>query len=527
MALAIMFSDLGVAKRPISISELRPVAEMCQQEHWAQRMPCSTFLQIVSGFPGFQIKVRRELKDFQKHDRHIAKLTTPLKRRRRRNCERALSSSRTWRCNWNEQRTVLWMHNLKNMSYHLEFVPEGCTSSQPAVTFGAGVQWAEVFEFADANNITVIGAIDLSVGCRGGGYSVLSNTLGLGVDRVFKVVTPDRELRVANACQNQDLFFALRGGGGGTFYVVLEATLLASPPVMLQAVIISWSNPNRTLRAEMWNIMVDNGLKWAADGWGGFSLAETAILVNPALDPAQAAISMAPLIDFGHRLQEAGVPGAQTVVTTFSSFLPFFNAFTLEHPGMSHLPTDCWSTHSPSVPAHIQDELPNSRKSNLSCSGLQASDDAAPGVLILLVPPVSYKAQGSTSVTDAWRSSLYHVTAISSWAWNATTSEKQAVYQSASNATEKLRKIIPDAAYLNEADVYEPNHEVTFWGSHYQELLRIKLKYDSRQLLDQCWQCFPRLDPFDQMSIQVFVLSVKSLRVIGIHTRSAAASLWR
>jgi hypothetical protein len=25
-------------------------------------------------------------------------------------------------------------------------------------------------------------------------------------------VTPDRELRVANACQNRDLFFALRGG---------------------------------------------------------------------------------------------------------------------------------------------------------------------------------------------------------------------------------------------------------------------------------------------------------------------------
>ncbi|KAJ7920463.1 hypothetical protein B0H13DRAFT_1605427 [Mycena leptocephala] len=384
---------------------------------------------------------------------------------------------------------ALWMHNLKDMSYHPEFVPEGCASSQPAVTFGAGVQWAEAFEFADAHNITVVGGSDRSVGAvggwlQGGGHGVLSNTMGLGVDRVlqFKVVTPDGEVRVANACQNQDLFFALRGGGGGTFGVVLEATSLASPPVTLQTVIISWSNPNRTLTAEMWNIMVDNGLIWAADGWGGFSLAETAILVNQALDPAQAATSLAPLIDFGHRLQEAGVPGAQTVVTTFPSFLGFFNAFTLEHPGTAGVPIAPVSR----LISKTNFQTHGSRISLVAA--LQATNDAAPGMLILLVPPVSYKSQGGTSVTDAWRSSVYHVTATSSWAWNATTSEKRAAYRSASNAIENLRRITPDAAYLNEADVYEPNHEVTFWGSHYQELLRIKRKYDPRQLLD-CWQC--------------------------------------
>ncbi|KAJ7934232.1 hypothetical protein B0H13DRAFT_2227291 [Mycena leptocephala] len=358
------------------------------------------------------------------------------------------------------------------MSYHPEFVPEGCVSSQSAVTFG----WAEAFEFADAHNITVVGGSDRSVGVvggwlQGGGHGVLSNTMGLGVDRVlqFKVVTPDGEVRVADASQNQDLFFALRGG----FWKQLRL----HPHVTLQAVIIFWSNSNRTLTAEMWNIMVDNGLTWAADGWGGFSLAETAILVKQALDPAQAATSVAPLVDFGHRLQEVGVPGAQTVVTTFPSFLAFFNAFTLEHPGLTPvsrlISKRNFQTHG-------------SRTSLVAA--LQATNDAAPGMLILLVPPASYKSQGGTSVTDAWRSSVYHVTATSSWAWNATISEKRAAYRSASNAIENLRRITPDAAYLNEADVYEPNHEVTFWGSHYQKLLRIKRKYDSRQLLD-CWQC--------------------------------------
>ncbi|KAJ6554229.1 hypothetical protein B0H19DRAFT_1262617 [Mycena capillaripes] len=131
-------------------------------------------------------------------------------------------------------------------------------------------------------------------------------------------------------------------------------------------------------------------------------------------------------------------------------------------------------------------QTPQSRTSLVAA--LQAINDAGPGMIIELVPPISYEYQGGTSVTEGWRSSVYHVTAISSWAWNATTAEKRAAYQSASSAIDNLRRITPDVAYLNEADVHEPNHEVSFWGSHYQELLRIKRKYDPRQLLD-CWQC--------------------------------------
>jgi FAD/FMN-containing dehydrogenase len=65
----------------------------------------------------------------------------------------------------------------------------------------------------------------------------MSPALGLGVDRVlqFKIVTPDGQYRTVNQCQNQDLFFALRGGGGGTFGVVLESSFVASPQVTVQA----------------------------------------------------------------------------------------------------------------------------------------------------------------------------------------------------------------------------------------------------------------------------------------------------
>ena len=81
------------------------------------------------------------------------------------------------------------------------------------------------------NDIT-IGVSSWSTRAQGGGHGALSNTLGLVVDRIvrmpclchqyeqlkaqaqleYKIVTPDGKLRIVNKCQNQDLFFALRGG---------------------------------------------------------------------------------------------------------------------------------------------------------------------------------------------------------------------------------------------------------------------------------------------------------------------------
>jgi len=114
-------------------------------------------------------------------------------------------------------------------------------------------------------------------------------------------------------------------------------------------------------------------------------------------------------------------------------------------------------------------------------SALVAAEITAPGVIILITCPAAFPyVPGSTSVTEAWRSSLYHVTTISEWNWNATLSEKQSHYKIASDAIDNLRKITPDAAYQvcmhqvfyledcsylfkNEADVHEPNHK----GSHF------------------------------------------------------------
>jgi hypothetical protein len=81
-------------------------------------------------------------------------------------------------------------------------------------------------------------------------------------------------------------------------------------------------------------------------------------------------------------------------------------------------------------------------------SALLAADAATPGLIILIAAPSAFPSiNGSTSVTEAWRSSLYHVTLPSLWNWNATFAEKQSHYHAVSQSIDNLRKITPDAAY--------------------------------------------------------------------------------
>lgn len=121
-------------------------------------------------------------------------------------------------------------------------------------------------------------------------------------------------------------------GGGGTFGVVLESTVLASPRVTLQVVVVTFdSTTDTTITRELWNTMTANALQWAEDGWGGIATTNVAIYINPILGPAEAAKSMNPLIEFGQKLQSDQVEGAQLISTSFESWGTFFNWFAAEN----------------------------------------------------------------------------------------------------------------------------------------------------------------------------------------------------
>ncbi|KAK1236221.1 hypothetical protein PQX77_000542 [Marasmius sp. AFHP31] len=373
---------------------------------------------------------------------------------------------------------ALWTHNLKSISYEPNFRADGCSSQEVhrGVSMGAGVQWQDAYDFAEKHNITVVGGSDRSVGfvggwLQGGGHGMLSNTMGLGVDRAlqFKIVTADGQYLTANACQNQDLFFALRGGGGGTFGVVMESTVLADPQVTLQMAVVSFNSTEERFTKGLWNTMTSNAVQWAKEGWGGIATSQIAIYINPRLDKDEAAKSMTPLMNFGKQVRR-DVPGAVATMMEFPSWAKYFQWFANQNVAAAG--------KSLALGSRLinKESLESEEKQSALVSALLDASKVTPRLIMHSSAPFSHAGDGATSVNEAWRSSVYHITVISTWNWNATTEDKRRAYKAVTRSMDFLRDLTPDAAYLNEADVYEENHEETFWGSNYERLLEIKKK---------------------------------------------------
>jgi FAD/FMN-containing dehydrogenase len=118
---------------------------------------------------------------------------------------------------------------------HDAFVPEGCESRiepQPAVTVGAGAIWMHVYQavtpgagrYVQGGGCGTVGVAGL---VQSGGFGSFSKRFGLAAAGLIEaeVVTADGAVRIANACSEPELFWALKGGGGGTFGVVTRLTL--------------------------------------------------------------------------------------------------------------------------------------------------------------------------------------------------------------------------------------------------------------------------------------------------------------
>lgn len=74
----------------------------------------------------------------------------------------------------------------------------------------------------------------------------------MGADSILEasVVTPNGDLVTVNACQNEDIYWAIRGGGGGTFGIIVNMTVKAYPvpDMILLGLNVSANNGTSTKR---------------------------------------------------------------------------------------------------------------------------------------------------------------------------------------------------------------------------------------------------------------------------------------
>lgn len=130
---------------------------------------------------------------------------------------------------------LVWTRHMYEVTMHEAFVPQGCErkqAAQRAVTCGSGAIWMQAYDavttkagaYVQGGGCTTVGVAGL---VQSGGFGSFSKHYGTCAASLLEaeVVTADGEIRVANACRNPDLFWALKGGGGGTFGVVTKLTL--------------------------------------------------------------------------------------------------------------------------------------------------------------------------------------------------------------------------------------------------------------------------------------------------------------
>jgi hypothetical protein len=381
----------------------------------------------------------------------------------------------------------LWMKNFgAHISRDREFVPQGCSGfdTRDTITTDASVNFDEVYQFADAEGVTFIGAYASTVGTsggwvQGGGHSVLSPVYGLGIDRVleYQILTPDGILRIANECTNPDLFWALRGGGGGTFGVVISATHAVEPQMSLSVASISYTRTPTNFNT-WFEILINYSLAWANNGWGGHYTVNNIISVTPLLNLSSAMISMEAAASF------ALANNGTVVIETLPSWYAFYTKYV--------------------VPNVAAVGLPRVLNSRLMPSSIFQTDSGRAKLLAFLkriinvgltpyIPattPFLYPWDPeSTSATPAWRDSVWHMSFAADLKYNSTFSERVAFVKMLDTMLEEANELAPDSgSYFNEASPWTKYWQKDWWGNNYQRLLEIKAKYDPDHLL-RCWKC--------------------------------------
>jgi FAD/FMN-containing dehydrogenase len=129
---------------------------------------------------------------------------------------------------------LIWTRRMNTVELADGFVPQGAkagTAGLPVAHVGAGAMWIDAY-----HAVTTVGGRYIqgggctTVGCagftNGGGFGSLSKGFGTGASNLLEaeVVTADGTIRVVNAYQDPELFWALKGGGGGSFGVITRLT---------------------------------------------------------------------------------------------------------------------------------------------------------------------------------------------------------------------------------------------------------------------------------------------------------------
>ncbi len=419
---------------------------------------------------------------------------------------------------------LIWTRRMRDIVLHDAFVGSGCEgrmSPEPAVSVGAGAIWGHVYnEVMVKAGRYVQGGGCLTVGVagfiNGGGFGSLSKTFGLGAASLLEaeVVTADGEVRLANACSNPDLFWALKGGGAG-FGVITRLTLRTHE---LPQHVGRLTGEVRATSDEAWRRLVTKTVDLYRDSlfnpnWGEqlrFRPGRSLVLhmAFHSLDQAEAEAVWRPLLDWIN-----ASPGDFEIVSP-PSFVVLPGREIFDPAALRKVPG-----------AVIADDRPGAGEDDIFNVGDQGEagwviyayqslwlpaalleGEARARLVEALIAGAAHRqvslhfnkglAGGRAEAVDGARGTAMNPAVMDAFALaiigaggppgypglaghEPNDEEARAGAAAASAAMAELRKLAPrSGSYVWETDYFEPNWQDLFWGDNYSRLLAIKRKYD-------------------------------------------------
>jgi len=416
---------------------------------------------------------------------------------------------------------MIWTRPMRAVAVHDGFTPKGSTAAPvPAVSVGAGAIWLDAYQavtggagrYVQGGGCTTVGVAGL---VQGGGFGSFSKAYGTVAASLLEaeVVTADGKVRVVNAVQEPELFWALKGGGGGTFGVVSRVTLATHDlPETFGAVRLTIQARSdeacRRLIARFVDLYAANlcNPHWGEQVRTGPDNRLTVSMVFQGLTPEQARAAWKPLIDFANA-NSADYDGQNGLIV-------------LSLPARHFWDEDFLRRNAPTVTK--ADTRPGARPGDFWWAG----DGEQVGAFwhaytSAWLPADLLKPQNQPRLADAWFAASRHwsvafhfnkglagapTKALAAARGTATNPDAAdafalAIIADASPspylgfqpdltaahsragrvqaAMTALRAAAPDTgAYVNECDYFQKDWQRAFWGPNYPRLQRVKRRYD-------------------------------------------------
>ncbi|KAK1450028.1 hypothetical protein CMEL01_07364 [Colletotrichum melonis] len=392
----------------------------------------------------------------------------------------------------------IWTHALQSIQYlGTDYHHRISGYIGPAFKIGSGIQALKLYEAADELGLHIVGGIARTVGIgggytAGGGHSPLMSKYGVAADQVLsmEVVLPNGRFVSVDEKNYPDLFFALRGGGGSTWGIVTSLVIRAYPKTSVTTLTYSFATSNNVSTETFWSgvdavfaqfpVYADAGMY---SYWSIMCAPTTTCSFSMApqwgndMDTAKLTAVSAPLFS---NLSALHIPVANSKYTEFDGVL---NTVINTWPAESEV-VGAWNFHTASR-LFPRSNWENESKLAAQTKALRQSVEVA-GMMLgyNFKTAVNPSVNQTNAVNPAFRETLMHAMLGTVWSQEATPAEIVAANKNLVEMLQPWREASPGAgAYLNEADINEPNWQQAFYGSNYDYLYQLKQKYDPWGLL--------------------------------------------